>query len=77
VGVLFGAFQTRREANEAMGDLPGNLRQFGPTSDPWKTCENDLRPPAGNVTSRASRASSVFREGGRPGFRLRFALKKL
>ncbi len=43
VGVLFGAFQTRREASEAMGTLPGNLRQFRPYVRAVEAVRNDLR----------------------------------
>ena len=43
VGVLFGAFQTRREASEAMGALPGNLRQFRPYVRAVEAVRSDLR----------------------------------
>jgi septal ring-binding cell division protein DamX len=43
VGVLYGAFQTRREASEAMGALPGNLRQFRPYVRAVEAVRSDLR----------------------------------
>ena len=43
VGVLYGAFKTRREANEAMGALPDNLRQFRPYVRAVEAVRNDLR----------------------------------
>lgn len=43
VGVLYGLFQTRREASEAMGALPGNLRQFRPYVRTVESVRSDLR----------------------------------
>lgn len=43
VGVLYGAFDTRREANEAMGALPPNLRQFRPYVRAVEAVRTDLR----------------------------------
>ncbi len=47
VGVLYGAFPTRREANEAMGALPANLRQFRPYVRSVESVRNDLRRASG------------------------------
>jgi type II secretory pathway predicted ATPase ExeA/septal ring-binding cell division protein DamX len=43
VGVLYGAFQTRKEANDAMDALPGNLRQFRPYVRAVEAVRNDVR----------------------------------
>ncbi len=43
VGVLYGAFQTRKEASEAMAALPANLRQFRPYVRAVESVRNDLR----------------------------------
>jgi type II secretory pathway predicted ATPase ExeA len=43
VGVLYGSFPTRREANDAMAALPANLRQFRPYVRPVESVRNDLR----------------------------------
>jgi type II secretory pathway predicted ATPase ExeA len=43
VGVLYGAFETRREANDAMGALPENLRQFRPYVRAIEAVRNDMR----------------------------------
>jgi septal ring-binding cell division protein DamX len=43
VGVLYGAFQTRREANEAIGALPDNLRQFRPYARAVEAVRSDVR----------------------------------
>ena len=43
VGVLYGAFATRREANDAMAALPANLRQFRPYVRSVESVRNDLR----------------------------------
>jgi type II secretory pathway predicted ATPase ExeA/septal ring-binding cell division protein DamX len=43
VGVLYGAFQTRKEASDAMDALPGNLRQFRPYVRAVEAVRNDVR----------------------------------
>ncbi len=43
VGVLYGAFATRKEANEAMGSLPANLRQFRPYVRAVESVRGDVR----------------------------------
>jgi type II secretory pathway predicted ATPase ExeA/septal ring-binding cell division protein DamX len=43
VGVLYGSFQTRREATEAMNALPANLRQFRPYVRTVEGVKNDVR----------------------------------
>jgi septal ring-binding cell division protein DamX len=43
VGVLYGAFQTRKEASDAMDALPGNLRQFRPYVRAIEAVRNDVR----------------------------------
>jgi septal ring-binding cell division protein DamX len=43
VGVLYGAFQTRREANEAIGALPDNLLRFRPYARAVEAVRSDLR----------------------------------
>jgi len=43
VGVLYGAFQTRKEASDAMGALPDNLRQFRPYVRAVEAVRNDVR----------------------------------
>ncbi|MBL0142729.1 MAG: AAA family ATPase [Betaproteobacteria bacterium] len=43
VGVLFGAFQSRREASEAINALPANLRQFRPYVRSVEAVRNDVR----------------------------------
>ena len=46
VGVLYGAFQTRREANEAIGALPENLLRFRPYVRTVEAVRSDLRREA-------------------------------
>jgi type II secretory pathway predicted ATPase ExeA len=46
VGVLHGAFPTRREATEAMGALPANLRQFRPYVRPVEAVRGEVRREA-------------------------------
>ena len=46
VGVLYGAFQTRREANEAIGALPENLLRFRPYVRAVEAVRSDLRREA-------------------------------
>ncbi|MBZ0250204.1 MAG: SPOR domain-containing protein, partial [Burkholderiales bacterium] len=43
VGVLYGAFKTRQEANQAMGSLPENLRQFRPYVRAVEAVRTDIR----------------------------------
>ncbi len=43
VGVLYGAFKTRQEANQAMGSLPDNLRQFRPYVRAVEAVRTDIR----------------------------------
>jgi len=43
VGVLYGAFGTRKEASDAMDALPGNLRQFRPYVRAVEAVRNDVR----------------------------------
>jgi MSHA biogenesis protein MshM len=43
VGVLYGAFRTRQEANQAMGSLPDNLRQFRPYVRAIEAVRTDIR----------------------------------
>jgi MSHA biogenesis protein MshM len=43
VGVLYGSFQTRKEASDAMGALPDNLRQFRPYVRAVEAVRNDVR----------------------------------
>ncbi len=45
VGVLYGAFKTRQEANQAMGSLPDNLRQFRPYVRAVEAVRTDIRRP--------------------------------
>ncbi len=47
VGVLYGPFQSRREANEALAALPANLRQFRPYVRPVEAVRGELRREAG------------------------------
>ncbi len=48
MGVLYGAFATRREATSAMEGLPANLRKFGPYVRTVEGVRSDVRkgPPA-------------------------------
>jgi type II secretory pathway predicted ATPase ExeA len=43
VGVLYGAFQSRREATESMGALPEGLRQFRPYVRSVESVRGDVR----------------------------------
>lgn len=43
VGVLYGAFATRQEANDAMAALPANLRQFRPYVRAVESVRGDIR----------------------------------
>lgn len=43
VGVLYGSFRTRREANDALNALPSGLRQFRPYVRTVEGVRNDMR----------------------------------
>ena len=74
VGVLYGAFPTRREANEAMGALPPNLRQFRPYVRSVESVRNDVRRSAGGLTGRGHAAVKPFPVRGWALISLRFPL---
>lgn len=43
LGVIYGAFQSRREANDALGALPDNVRQFRPYVRALESVRSDVR----------------------------------
>lgn len=45
MGVLYGTFGTRQEANAAIEALPANLRQFRPYVRPLEAVRSDVRRP--------------------------------